>query len=303
MEGIRIDKPCSENWNDMNPTEKGAFCLKCSKEVIDFSNKLPLEIKRLLLENAGGEVCGKITDNQLTALNQDFQFWSNSTHKQMQRVMLFSLIVVFGMTMLSCTNQKEKEVIEVFQQKAISLVLPESASVERVELIANSEQISNNRAVVAVELQADVVEILNKEIVLELDTVIETIPERPIEEHFYILGAMAFTTRHVEFLDSVVTEIDEYDAEGRLIPKDFDVLAFPNPTRLNSTVKLDVPETGQIAIYLYNINGEMLQTIASKEFLRGTHELNVNLLDYKPGTYLIIVNSENFQKTIKISKI
>lgn len=36
MKNIWINDPCSENWNEMNPTQKGAFCQKYANEVDDF---------------------------------------------------------------------------------------------------------------------------------------------------------------------------------------------------------------------------------------------------------------------------
>ena len=41
---IDIPTPCKEGWQNMAPTEKGAFCNSCQKEVIDFTQKTPAEI-------------------------------------------------------------------------------------------------------------------------------------------------------------------------------------------------------------------------------------------------------------------
>ena len=41
---IRIPEPCTEDWSKMAGTDKGAFCNKCAKEVIDFTAKTPKEI-------------------------------------------------------------------------------------------------------------------------------------------------------------------------------------------------------------------------------------------------------------------
>jgi hypothetical protein len=42
---ISINEPCHENWDKMKSNDKGAFCLSCQKNVVDFSNKTISEIK------------------------------------------------------------------------------------------------------------------------------------------------------------------------------------------------------------------------------------------------------------------
>ncbi|HRD37580.1 MAG TPA: hypothetical protein PLC65_03020 [Bacteroidia bacterium] len=49
---IEINKPCHENWDAMTPNEKGAFCLVCTKDVIDFSKQTLDEIKDFFLESS-----------------------------------------------------------------------------------------------------------------------------------------------------------------------------------------------------------------------------------------------------------
>ena len=48
MKYFSIPEPCSENWNEMTSTEKGAFCQKCSNEVHDVSNMSNDEIILML---------------------------------------------------------------------------------------------------------------------------------------------------------------------------------------------------------------------------------------------------------------
>ncbi|HEY3251638.1 MAG TPA: hypothetical protein VGK25_11020 [Ignavibacteria bacterium] len=62
---IHIPKPCNEDWKEMTPNEKGAFCSVCSKTVVDFSKKSDEEVQRYLLENNNSKVCGRFRISQV----------------------------------------------------------------------------------------------------------------------------------------------------------------------------------------------------------------------------------------------
>lgn len=61
---LQIPEPCHEGWENMTPTEKGAFCSSCQKEVIDFSQKTPTEIANYFA-NTKGKSCGRFYSKQL----------------------------------------------------------------------------------------------------------------------------------------------------------------------------------------------------------------------------------------------
>ncbi|AXG71031.1 TonB-dependent receptor SusC [Kordia sp. SMS9] len=60
---IAITKPCHEDWNQMSATEKGKFCNRCSKEVIDFTSKSDEEIIKHVSNH--GHACGRFYASQL----------------------------------------------------------------------------------------------------------------------------------------------------------------------------------------------------------------------------------------------
>jgi hypothetical protein len=61
---LQIPTPCHEKWNEMTPTEKGAFCQSCKKEVIDFTNKPYAEIAKII-HQSNGHLCGRLTPAQM----------------------------------------------------------------------------------------------------------------------------------------------------------------------------------------------------------------------------------------------
>jgi len=60
---ITIPKPCHEDWNKMNATEKGKFCGVCAKEVIDFTSNSDEEIVKHFTNH--GNTCGRFHETQL----------------------------------------------------------------------------------------------------------------------------------------------------------------------------------------------------------------------------------------------
>lgn len=65
---VTIEKPCSQNWEEMEKKDGFNFCQACNKCVIDFTGYSNAEIIKTLA-SASSEVCGRLTKNQLAQLN------------------------------------------------------------------------------------------------------------------------------------------------------------------------------------------------------------------------------------------
>jgi hypothetical protein len=65
---ISIPQPCHEDWQNMQPTQCGAYCNVCAKEVIDFSVMTDDEVKNFFLKNRHATTCGKFRRDQLKRL-------------------------------------------------------------------------------------------------------------------------------------------------------------------------------------------------------------------------------------------
>jgi len=61
---LNIPNPCSADWNQMNSSDKGRFCLACQTTVIDFSTLDEAAIKEFF-RNHTGKVCGRFQADQL----------------------------------------------------------------------------------------------------------------------------------------------------------------------------------------------------------------------------------------------
>jgi len=83
---IILNKPCSENWENMENDKAGKFCTKCSKTVQDFTDSSPDEIIQKTSTNK--DPFGRFTSDQLDV---DFV-------KSWLKVLLSSLLVSGAIT-------------------------------------------------------------------------------------------------------------------------------------------------------------------------------------------------------------
>lgn len=61
----KIEEPCQEDWDQMQPEAKGRFCSSCSKTVVDFSRMSDFSIVNYLENNKNQSVCGRFEEKQL----------------------------------------------------------------------------------------------------------------------------------------------------------------------------------------------------------------------------------------------
>ncbi len=112
---ISIPKPCHEDWSKMSPNEKGAFCMKCAKTVVDFTKKTTGEIRDFLTEQRGNKICGRFMNDQLEASPKpiDLLIPIHLLPKKLsfRKAFLFAVFIAFGTTLFSCSTQ-QGEIIE-----------------------------------------------------------------------------------------------------------------------------------------------------------------------------------------------
>lgn len=105
---IHINEPCHENWDAMQTNEKGAFCLSCQKNVIDFSKKTIDDIKVFFSELPRTEkVCARFKEEQLNEISFDHFFNQFKTWKLMQKAALVAFFV-FGLSLFGVAQKNPK---------------------------------------------------------------------------------------------------------------------------------------------------------------------------------------------------
>jgi len=61
---LRIDSPCSQDWDRMSPEDQGRFCASCKKTVVDLTSMDDREVLDWLTRRQGS-VCGRFSQDQL----------------------------------------------------------------------------------------------------------------------------------------------------------------------------------------------------------------------------------------------
>lgn len=62
---LRINNPCSENWDAMKLGINSRHCTSCNKSVVDFTKKSKKEIFEYLNKNQSASICGRVRSNHL----------------------------------------------------------------------------------------------------------------------------------------------------------------------------------------------------------------------------------------------
>lgn len=300
---ITIPKPCNENWNEMTPTEKGAFCSLCSKEVKDFTKSSDQEIMSVI-ENSKNEICGHISTKQL---NRPLQIKEINLRKwTIPFAASFSLIVI----PFSLSAQNERRLLgEIVIKDRIT----KSNCSKSVENTTEKQQLKGN---IKVEKNTktdsnpeDLEDIINGDIKIEqINSKPETIPNiyvsgimliEPIEDN-KTSDSIELTKQVIDSTNSISIDTISFkprqtNTKNKNNPPNATV--FPNPTSNWTTIKLENKELYNLS--MFNNTGKI---VLKKSFF-GT-DIKINLENQPQGLYYIsIINSDGIKsKTLKVIK-
>lgn len=300
MKNVGIQHACSEDWNKMTPTDKGAFCRKCAKQVYDFTNKPATEIKQILLELKDQEICGRMTFAQEKALNLEFEEWIQANRSNFQRLFITALLIVFGLTLFSCEDERDQHKI-ANAQTALTRALEAAQQTPAKEVPVETPLIFIPPNIVPVEIVsvAPDPEIPYLEIEEELDEV--QIIGYEDEQSYVTSGVMVMHNDYRNYLEKTTPAI-ETDENGIPYPTEFKALAFPNPAVENTTLEIQSPHKERMDINLYDTSGKLIREIHSGKIPKGTFRQSIDLNDLNSGVYLVIIQSRNFKETVRIVK-
>ncbi|MBI1837877.1 MAG: energy transducer TonB [Flavobacteriia bacterium] len=104
---IKIQQPCPEDWNNMKIGLIARHCIKCDKNVIDFTTKSKLEIIEYLLNHPNETICGRINQNRVEIFHEDIPILLKELRTK-NNTNAFYIISIVCMSLLSCNANNHK---------------------------------------------------------------------------------------------------------------------------------------------------------------------------------------------------
>ncbi len=316
---VKVPEPCHEDWNKMQPDEKGKFCLSCSKSVIDFTNKTDEEIKNILLENKNQKVCGHFKSSQLNRpLNYIIDPIQLPRNISFSKAFAIALFFVFGSMLFSCTNQKNEDLNVIGGMEAISESYLTGAPIP--------QNITNQDFIQKDTLTYDLPQ-----------TDIETYMEPLIDGGVTITGSVGsyynLTNKDIEGVDDSAVKSNDIRyatlglmeveiIQGDSITNDStqqnnistkigdnviysktNLSVYPNPNNGEFTIKYDILKSADVLVEIYDIKGSLIKTVSNiSNQYSGKYQIPVSIQGMSNGIYIVslIRNGEKYTEKIII---
>lgn len=101
---FKIQKPCFENWEQMQENKVGRHCAVCAKSVHDLTKMTRTEMLLFLLENSFKQICARMPEKDIQVTSTDLPFLMEAFQKvNVNRS--FLLLSLVAMSLASCQDE------------------------------------------------------------------------------------------------------------------------------------------------------------------------------------------------------
>lgn len=85
------------------------------------------------------------------------------------------------------------------------------------------------------------------------------------------------------------------------IPKNYELAQnYPNPFNPSTKISFSLPESGQVKLAVYDLNGSLVKELANGNYQAGVHFVSFDASDYPSGVYLYKLTSSGFTDSKKM---
>jgi hypothetical protein len=89
--------------------------------------------------------------------------------------------------------------------------------------------------------------------------------------------------------------------EVGIVPTQFELSQnYPNPFNPSTTIRFSLPKQTQLKLNLYNMLGELVETVAEGTYDAGYYKVSFNASNLASGIYIYRIESSDFVKTMKM---
>jgi len=89
--------------------------------------------------------------------------------------------------------------------------------------------------------------------------------------------------------------------EVEIMPTKFELSQnYPNPFNPSTTIRFSLPKETQLKINIYNMLGELVETLAEGTYEAGYHKVTFNAVTLPSGTYIYRIESDAFIQVKKM---
>jgi len=308
----------------MKPENNGRHCSSCAKLVVDFTEKTDLEIKNILIENAGKKTCGRFRKNQINrplAITLDVTsiIQSHSSHK----IFIAALLLAFGTGLFSCYDHQDKKI----QIERINITGSEFSTGEVVAdppmlgglqvSEENADTLDYGRTMTGEANLSDIAQPSDNSTALDSlkcqknsEDSIEWVLQ---ESDVYTTGVMAADVVEETFVPPTNSE-NTNDSLGEESIKLFlakndnsinataaEVLVYPNPASGQFTLKYTIEQKCDVSAEIFDQQGrKLMQLIDIKSQHTGEYHIPFDLSLFGPDLYELRLRLSDKQTTIRL---
>ncbi len=109
-------------------------------------------------------------------------------------------------------------------------------------------------------------------------------------------GDYIYTASFVSFAAQTAIDDDPF----ALIPTHLNMNNYPNPFNAQTIISFDLPVSGNMTLSIYNLNGQLVETLVDGYQSAGTKTVNWNASDVPSGTYFYTLSVNDVITTRKM---
>jgi hypothetical protein len=140
----------------------------------------------------------------------------------------------------------------------------------------------------------------------ELMLEFEKVAELPSEGTHVVLSSLRLNEEETNLSvdSSIITPIVSGLADSEAIPVNYTLYQnYPNPFNPTTTMRYDLPESGQVSLTVFDITGRSVATVVSGVQSAGTHEITFNATQLPSGMYFYKLQTKEFTSVQKMMLI